>query len=361
VAIGIVNTHFGTLMAAVHTLTMALLGACAVSGALKINGRKLMSFGITTVLLTIATIGAVRVLFAATVPTVYDKDKVLAGMQMLRDASARVVAGAEPVPRVDDATRLPALDRIRKRGTLRVGYLDDSLPYAFVNARGDLVGFDVEMAYHLAQDLGVALELTPASRAMFTTGLDPALCDLVMSGTAITAERALQVLFSTSYLDETLAFVVPDRQRAAFSEWDRIRAMPRLRVGVPRAPYFLAKAQEELPQAEIVPIDAMGQMFERRDPPLDAFLSTAERGSAYTLLHPEYSVAVPQPRPSKVPLAYVVAGRDEALATVVNTWIELKRKDGTIEALFAHWILGRDASVRKPRFSIVRDVLHWIS
>ncbi len=37
---------------------------------------------------------------------------------------------------------------------------------------------------------------------------------------------------------------------------------------------------------------------------------TAERGSAYTLLHPEYSVAVPKPRPFKVPLAYVIAGRD---------------------------------------------------
>jgi hypothetical protein len=36
-----------------------------------------------------------------------------------------------------------------------------------------------------------------------------------------------------------------------------------------------------------------------------------------------------------VPLAYVIAGRDQVLASVVDTWIELKRKDGTIDDLFA--------------------------
>ena len=71
-------------------------------------------------------------------------------------------------------------------------------------------------------------------------------------------------------------------------------------------------------------------------------------------------MAVPKPRPFKVPLAYVIAGRDAAMTAMVNTWIELKRKDGTIDELFAHWILGQDAIVpRTPRWSILDDVLHW--
>ena len=28
----------------------------------------------------------------------------------------------------------------------------------------------------------------------------------------------------------------------------------------------------------------------------------------------------------------------------MNTWIELKRKDGTLDALYAHWVMGRDAA-----------------
>ena len=63
-------------------------------------------------------------------------------------------------------------------------------------------------------------------------------------------------------------------------------------------------------------------------------------------------MAVPKPRPLKVPLAYVIAGRDSTMAAMVNTWIELKRKDGTIDELFAHWILGQDAVPKQPRWSV---------
>jgi hypothetical protein len=73
-----------------------------------------------------------------------------------------------------------------------------------------------------------------------------------------------------------------------------------------------------------------------------------------------FSVAVPQPRPLEVPLAYGIAGGDRALAQVVSTWIELKRKDGTTDALFAHWILGQDATPTRQRWSIVHDGQHWL-
>ena len=38
---GIVNARFGTLVAAVHTVTIALLGTCAVTGALRFDARKI--------------------------------------------------------------------------------------------------------------------------------------------------------------------------------------------------------------------------------------------------------------------------------------------------------------------------------
>jgi ABC-type amino acid transport substrate-binding protein len=282
---------------------------------------------------------------------------VLAAMQAVRSqGAARVFARASDAPPMPAA---PVLDRIRKRGVVRVGFFDDTLPYAFFNAKGDLVGFDIEMAHQLASDLGVGLELVPTSRTIFEESLSADACDLVMSGTVMTAPRAMHVLFSTIYLDETLAFFVPDHMRASFSDWNQVRAMPHLRLGVPHAPYYLNKIHTELPNAEIVPIDSFNDVFGHHDQAIDAFVTTAERGSAYTLLHPEYSVAVPKPRPLRVPLAYVIAGRDEAFARVVNSWVELKQKDGTIDDLFAHWILGRDASPPHRRWSVLDDVLHW--
>jgi ABC-type amino acid transport substrate-binding protein len=61
-----------------------------------------------------------------------------------------------------------------------------------------------------------------------------------------------------------------------------------------------------------------------------------------------------------VPLAYPVAHRDEEWANFLNLWIEMKKRDGTIETLYRHWILGQDAAASKPRWSVLRDVLHWV-
>ena len=179
-----------------------------------------------------------------------------------------------------------------------------------------------------------------------------------MSGAVVTADRAMHVQFSAPYLDETVAFVVLDHQAASFGEWSRVRAMGRLRVGVPRGTPPLRKIQDELKGVELVALEGMDDIFRPHDPPIDAFVATAERGSAYTILHPAYAVVVPKPRPLKVPLAYVIAGRDQQLLGIVNTWIDLKRKDGTLDELFAHWILGQGAVQKPPRWSVVRDVLH---
>ena len=357
VASGIVNARFGTLVAAVHTLAVAVLGTCAIAGALVVDARKLARFAIVTAVLMVAVLGGTRFVGAAMNPQ-YEKASILSNMGMLRDRGTATVfhIGEQPPPLAAAAS---IFERVRERRTLRVGYFEDSLPYAYVNARGELVGFDVEMAHQLARELDVALELVPIDRRVLDTGLDMTMCDVIMSGVAITTERSTRVQFSASYVEETIAFLVPDHLTASFTEWTSVRAMTPLRLGVPRAEYFIRKIRDELKDVEIVPIDRMEQAFEPHDPPIDAFVTTAERGSAYTLLHPQYSVAVPKPRPFKVPLAYVIAGRDGPMTSMVDTWIDLKRKDGTIDALFAHWILGEDSVVRRPRWSVMRDVLRW--
>ena len=68
------------------------------------------------------------------------------------------------------------------------------------------------------------------------------------------------------------------------------------------------------------------------DPSVDAVFLPAERGSAWTLMFPEYSVVVPGPEPIRVPLAFPIGKRDEQFARFINTWIALKRKDATLDA-----------------------------
>ena len=45
------------------------------------------------------------------------------------------------------------LAAVRQRHLVRVGYVEGQAPYSFFNSRGELVGFDVEMAHQLANDL----------------------------------------------------------------------------------------------------------------------------------------------------------------------------------------------------------------
>jgi Na+/H+-dicarboxylate symporter/ABC-type amino acid transport substrate-binding protein len=356
----VVNARFGTLVAAVHTLAVAILGTGAVGGMLTFNARKLLRFGIVTVVLTAALVGGTRALLRWALHQPYEQDAVLINMQALRDrGTARVFATEAAAPALP-AIKSSVLERVRERGALRIGYFDDSLPYVFFNAKGDLVGLDVEMGLALARDLHVQAEFAPVSRSLLDRGLDSAECDIIMSGVVITADRASHVQFSASYLDETLAFVVADYRATQFSEWPAIQAMGRLRLGIPKTSSLTEKIREQLPDAEIVQLDRADDIFVPHDPPLDAVVATAERGSAYTLLHPAYSVAVPKPQTFKVPLAYVIAGRDAEMTSVVNTWIELKRKDDTVDELFHHWILGDNSVPKTPRWSVLHDVLHWL-
>jgi hypothetical protein len=92
----------------------------------------------------------------------------------------------------------------------------------------------------------------------------------------------------------------------------------------------------------------------------DAVVLPAERGSVLTLLYPKYTVVIPEPGVVKIPLAYPMAGRDQNWASFLSTWIELKRRAGTIDALYGHWILGKQAGKRQPRWSVIRNVLGWV-
>jgi hypothetical protein len=51
---------------------------------------------------------------------------------------------------------------------------------------------------------------------------------------------------------------------------------------------------------------------------------------------------------------------DEEWNRFVSTWVEINKTNGTVEMLFRHWIQGGGAKPTEPRWSIIRDVLHWV-
>ncbi len=358
-ATGVINSRFGSLVAATHTLAVALLGSCAIMGLVRFDAKKLVRYGVITAILTIGIVGGIRTVFATVFRPTYDKGKVLANMRMRTPPVDTVVTqsftATAPVP---EGT--PELDVIRDRAALRVAYLPDALPFAYVNDRGELVGFDVELMHMLARELGLRLEFVQVDRDEAMATVASGVCDLVVGGVAVTTDRARAVLFSAPYLDETTAFIVHDSNRTRFATWDDVQEAGEIRLVVPNVPYYIQKVRERVPRARLAIVPDAKSVFSALADGADAAVLPAERGSAWTLLHPEYSVVVPEPGVIKVPLAFPLARQDERFASFVNTWIDLKRRDGTLDALYRYWILGQSAEKRAPRWSVIRNVLHWV-
>jgi Na+/H+-dicarboxylate symporter/ABC-type amino acid transport substrate-binding protein len=360
-ATGLVNSRFGTLTSAMYMITLAVAGTFALAGKLDLRVSRILRYTLVTLGVTaitmVALTASLRILGAGT----YDRDRMAMAMQFLHPSEVSTVVLGELPARSGQLPNKGAsvLDAARARGYLKVGFIGSQPPYSFFNDRGDLVGFDVEMANVLARELGLGLEFVPVPRERITEILDDGFCDLVMGGVVVTTDRARVMAFSPPYMDETLAFIVPDSRRVEFSSAERIRRSVGLRIAVPDLPYYSQLLQREFPGITVVPIKNPEDYFKGQNMSVDALVFPGERGSFLTLLYPAFSVAVPHPLSLRIPLAYPVARHDTEFARFLGSWIDLKQKDGTIQSLYDHWILGRGASPHRRRWSILTNVLHW--
>lgn len=250
------------------------------------------------------------------------------------------------------------IQTIKNRGVLRVGFLADCLPFAFKNEEGEALGYDIEMAYLLADELKVRPEFYKITKKQIKTLLDSGKIDIVMSGMALTTNRLKDYAFSNSYIDQTVAFLVEDFNRTNFQSKENIQKMDSLRIGC-SSPYFSEKFKRYLPDASIVNLSSPRSYLKGKQKDLDGFLVSAEAGSAWTIIFPSYSVVVPDNTLIKIPCAYPMVD-DAGWIQFVNTWLELKSKDGTQDRLFKHWIEGQGANLKTARWSVAKDVLHWL-
>ncbi len=92
------------------------------------------------------------------------------------------------------------LAEIQKRGVLRVGMEPGYMPFELTNQKGEIIGFDVDMAKRMAKAMGVKLELVSTA----WDGIIPALLtgkfDILMSGMTLTQERNMTINFAQPYI-----------------------------------------------------------------------------------------------------------------------------------------------------------------
>ena len=357
----IITGKFDSMVTAMNLLVFALLGAGAMGGFLELRRKRALGAGLAMLAVTVAMVIGTRALLHASIDTTYHRDEALKRMHASRALSTAIVhterlpdaAGPAPGGRV--------LERARQRGTLRVGYDPQNVPFSFFNTEAQLVGFDVELAQSMAESFRLAAEFVPVRWAELPAMLANGEID-VMPGMWVRPYWFGSLRLSSPYFTGTIGLVVRDERREEFASVEALRRRRGLRVGVPLDTTQLASSMARYfgrAGADFVAFESPGDYFAGQRPEIDAFLMPAEGAAAATLLHPEYTVVVPQPDPVKLPYAFGVAIGAEDISDAVNEWIAFAESEGMIARAYSYWILGRGAEPPGERWSILRNVLGW--
>ena len=355
----IYTTRLGDLLKAAHLVTFAVLVSCALQGSLRIQWRRLLVSLAVLALAAVVMVVGLRAMLVRSFQQGHRKEDLLVERDLLfPPAPATFIDRPDSMAQAGFEDETP-LQRIRRRHTIRVGVDNDKVPFSYFNRNGDLVGFDIDMAHHLAHDLNLNIEFALFDDETLPQQMENQQFDIVMAGLEGTVWRATDLVLSEHYLDVTLAILVPDHRKRDFQQWTVLKEGAGLTVAVVRGSYFAYAVRRKLPYATVVELASEQEFFEGFAPDCDALVTSAETGSAWTLVYPQYSVVNPVDYAVHVPLYYVTAP-DTRFRKFIETWLKLKQRDGTIQQLYDYWVLGERAESPQPRWCIIRDVLGWV-
>jgi Na+/H+-dicarboxylate symporter/ABC-type amino acid transport substrate-binding protein len=354
---GVLNSRFGSMTAAMHTLEIAVLGTCLITGRLRIEKPRLVRFALVSLALVAAFVAGTRLLLARVLPDPPTRAEVLATIEPRGPLAPATLEHALPPAPAPAPARGARLDFVRQSGRVRVGFDPDSIPWAYLNGGGVPVGFDAELAHQLALSLGVRLEHVAVPREEFVAALDSGQLDVVMSGVRVSARASELAAFSRPYAEETLAFLTLDHRREEFTDSAGLRAR-RVRIAILARPDWLEALSRALPLAEAVPVRSPAEFVEGRVT-ADALLTSWERACAWSLLYPELAPAQPVPHVGRFSLSYAVPRGEPDMLNMIDTFVDAQRAGGRLDAARTHWILGEATRRHEPRWSVARNVLGW--
>jgi ABC-type amino acid transport substrate-binding protein len=182
-----------------------------------------------------------------------------------------------------------------------------------------------------------------------------------MSAVVVNADRLDVMKFTDPTVTVHLAFVVPNGGKNEFTQLDSVKKMDGLRVAVYNNTALVAVAHQLLPNATVVPIDSKEEFFVGKK--ADALMIPAEEGYTLTLQYPFYDVAIIQPYDSyRMMYAYPVAkDSSESYLLALDYWVRMEKDYGMLDEKYKYWVLGEVPGATEPRWSVIRNELHWVA
>ncbi|MFV2058864.1 MAG: sodium:dicarboxylate symporter, partial [Thiohalomonadales bacterium] len=183
--------------------------------------------------------------------------------------------------------------------------------------------------------------------------------DITIGGKPITPQQAINMAYSNAYTNHTVGLMMTDDRRDKFSTVEAINAMEKLNLAIMDSSYYKKPIEKIFPNATITTIKSPRDFFKNQYPDIDAFVFSAEAGSAWAMLYPAYSSIVPKGLKLKAPVGFGLPKGQFDFTQYINTWLHLKEENAYLQSVYDYWILGLNPEAKKPRWSVIRNVFGW--
>jgi Na+/H+-dicarboxylate symporter/ABC-type amino acid transport substrate-binding protein len=250
-----------------------------------------------------------------------------------------------------------SLAEIQQRGTLRVGFNPNMMPWCYYNKKNELVGYDVAFMYQLAKDIHVNLEFIPFAWNDLVKNMQDNLFDIAIGSIYLTSERLEHVGFTRSYYNSVSSFIVRNEFASYFNNLSNIKKIQNLRIGVFNDPITLPIAKLNFSPQEIVVMQDYNHAFE--DPQIDAVLwskgHTDAWVSVYDGLTSISAEGIVQGWPQM--MSFMVNKESSDLLNFLNDWLDLKEVEGFTQNERNKWILRSTPKETVSKKSLLHTIL----
>lgn len=233
------------------------------------------------------------------------------------------------------------LETIKKRGAIKIG-LSTFVPWAMRNKNGELIGYEIDVAKQLAEDMKVKAEFVPTA----WDGIIPALLagkfDLIIGGMTITPERNLTVNFTLPYANSGTHLVAHKVLAAGFTGLENFNS-PDVVVTARRGATPATAAKRLLPKATLRQFDedalALQEVLNGK---AHAFITSTPTPAFEALKHPD-TLFLPIPEPFvQGAEGFALRKGDPDALNFFNNWILLRQQDGWLKERHDYWFKTRD-------------------
>lgn len=117
--------------------------------------------------------------------------------------------------KAEESTGDESLTYITEKGTFVLGLDDTFPPMGFRDDNNEIVGFDIDLAQAVCDELGVELVLQPIDWKAKENEIATKRIDAIWNGFSITEEREANMTLSNPYMDNNMAIVVKNADNIA--------------------------------------------------------------------------------------------------------------------------------------------------